>query len=59
MPEGAGIGEAIRRKEDRRFITGKGRDTDDINRPGQVYAHFLRSPHAHAAIKSIDSAAAE
>ena len=49
-----GIGAAVRRKEDRRFITGTGHFTDDINRPGQAYAYFLRSPHAHATIKSID-----
>jgi aerobic carbon-monoxide dehydrogenase large subunit len=52
-----GIGVAVRRKEDHRFITGKGHFTDDINRPGQAYAYFVRSPHAHAAIKSIDSKA--
>src|ERR1700733_10664945 len=50
-----GIGVAVRRKEDQRFITGKGHYTDDINRPGQTYAYFVRSPHAHATIKSIDS----
>ena len=50
-----GIGAAVRRKEDHRFITGKGHYTDDINRPGQAYAFFIRSPHAHAAIKSIDA----
>jgi aerobic carbon-monoxide dehydrogenase large subunit len=50
-----GIGAAVRRKEDRRFITGTGHYTDDINRPGQAYAFFLRSPHAHATIKSIDT----
>ena len=50
-----GIGAAVRRKEDHRFITGKGRYTDDINRSGQVQAYFLRSPHAHAKIKSIDT----
>ena len=50
-----GIGAAVRRKEDHRFITGKGHYTDDINRPGQAYAFFVRSPHAHATIKSIDS----
>jgi carbon-monoxide dehydrogenase large subunit len=50
-----GIGAAVRRKEDHRFITGKGHYTDDINRPGQVYAYFVRSPHAHATIKSIDA----
>ncbi len=48
----------MRRKEDRRFITGTGHYTDDINRPGQGYAYFLRSPHAHATIKSIDAKAA-
>ena len=55
---GTGIGVAVRRKEDQRFITGKGHYTDDINRPGQTYAYFLRSPHAHAKIKSIDTKAA-
>src|SRR6201987_5746267 len=49
-----GIGAAVRRKEDSRFITGTGHYTDDINRPGQACAYFLRSPHAHATIKSID-----
>jgi aerobic carbon-monoxide dehydrogenase large subunit len=53
-----GIGAAVRRKEDHRFITGKGHYTDDINRPGQSYAFFIRSPHAHATIKSIDAKAA-
>ena len=53
-----GIGAAVRRKEDHRFITGKGHYTDDINRPGQTYAYFVRSPHAHATIKSIDAKAA-
>src|SRR3974377_2069224 len=47
-------GAAVRRKKDRRFITGTGHYTDDINRPGQACAYFLRSPHAHATIKSID-----
>src|SRR5580658_9467881 len=53
-----GIGVAVRRKEDQRFVTGKGHYTDDINRPGQTYAYFVRSPHAHATIKSIDTKAA-
>ncbi len=53
-----GIGAPVRRKEDHRFITGKGRYTDDINRPGQTHAYFLRSPHAHATIKGIDARAA-
>jgi carbon-monoxide dehydrogenase large subunit len=55
---GTGIGAAVRRKEDQRFITGKGHYTDDISRPGQAYAYFLRSPHAHATIKSIDAKSA-
>src|SRR5271155_3054877 len=53
-----GIGAAVRRKEDHRFITGKGQYTDDINRPGQAATYFIRSPHAHAKIKKIDTAAA-
>ncbi|HEX8828923.1 MAG TPA: molybdopterin cofactor-binding domain-containing protein, partial [Xanthobacteraceae bacterium] len=53
-----GIGAAVRRKEDHRFITGNGHYTADINRPGQDFAYFIRSPHAHAAIKSIDIKAA-
>ncbi|MFL4998209.1 MAG: hypothetical protein ACJ8DF_16020, partial [Microvirga sp.] len=47
-----GIGAPVRRKEDQRFVTGQGRYVDDFNRPGQTYAYFLRSPHAHAAIRS-------
>ncbi len=53
-----GIGAAVRRREDRRFITGKGHYTDDVSRPGQSHAYFLRSPHAHARIREIDTAAA-
>src|SRR4051794_10000525 len=53
-----GIGAAVRRKEDQRFITGHGHYTDDVNRPGQAHAVFVRSPHAHATIKSIDAKAA-
>ncbi|MFN3855929.1 MAG: xanthine dehydrogenase family protein molybdopterin-binding subunit [Phreatobacter sp.] len=52
------IGSAVRRKEDFRFITGKGQYTDDINRPGQTYAYFHRSPHAHARILRIDTSRA-
>src|SRR4026209_2308783 len=48
-----GIGARVKRKEDHRFITGKGRYVDDINLKNQTYAYFVRSPHAHAAIKSI------
>ncbi len=50
-----GIGAPVRRKEDARFLTGRGTYTDDINRPGQVHAFILRSPHAHAEIKGIDT----
>jgi aerobic carbon-monoxide dehydrogenase large subunit len=53
-----GIGQAVRRKEDLRFITGTGRFTDDIYRPHQAHAYFLRSPHAHAKLLRIDAAAA-
>jgi len=54
-----GIGAAVRRKEDFRFITGRGQYTADINRPGQTHVSFVRSPHAHAKIKKIDAKAAE
>jgi len=54
----SGIGAAVPRREDQRFITGKGRYVDDLNRPGQLHAVFVRSPHAHARIARIDSAAA-
>ena len=53
-----GIGASVRRKEDKKFLTGKGRYTDDINRAGQIYAYFVRSDVAHANIKSIDTKAA-
>jgi aerobic carbon-monoxide dehydrogenase large subunit len=53
-----GIGASVRRKEDVRFLTGRGTYTDDINRPGQLHAHVLRSPHAHAGIAGIDTAKA-
>ena len=52
-----GIGASVRRKEDQRFLTGNGHYTDDISRPGQTYAAFIRSPHAHARIKRVDAAA--
>ncbi len=54
-----GIGASVRRKEDLRFLSGRGQYTDDINRPGQTHAAILRSPHAHAAIKGIDTAKAK
>ncbi|QPC41456.1 xanthine dehydrogenase family protein molybdopterin-binding subunit [Kaustia mangrovi] len=54
-----GIGKRLPRMEDHRFITGKGRYTDDINLPRQTYAAFVRSPHAHAKINGIDTSQAE
>lgn len=53
-----GIGASVARKEDKRFLTGKGRYTDDMSVPGTKYAFFVRSPYAHARIKSIDMEAA-
>ena len=53
-----GIGASVRRKEDFRFLQGRGAFTDDADKPGQLHAWILRSPYAHARIKSIDSAAA-
>jgi carbon-monoxide dehydrogenase large subunit len=52
------IGQPLRRKEDLRLVTGQGRYSDDLSLPGQAYAVFVRSPHAHARIGRIDSAAA-
>jgi len=54
-----GIGQPVRRKEDVRLLTGRGTYTDDIDRPGQVHAYVVRSPHAHARILSIDTEAAK
>ncbi len=53
------IGQRVLRKEDARFLTGSGQYTDDVTLPHQVYATFLRSPHAHAAIRGIDTAKAK
>src|SRR5690349_23637688 len=53
-----GIGASVVRKEDKRFITGKGRYVDDVKLVGMTYAHFIRSPHAHAKVKGIDASAA-
>jgi len=55
----ATIGTPFRRREDYRFLTGGGTYTDDINRPGQLYAYILRSPHAHARVAGIDTSAAQ
>jgi carbon-monoxide dehydrogenase large subunit len=53
-----GIGQPVRRREDFRLLTGKGCYSDDYNFPGQAYAVMVRSPHAHAIIRSLDTAAA-
>jgi hypothetical protein len=53
-----GIGQPMRRHEDLRLITGRGRYTDDVIRPAMTHAFVLRSPVAHAHIKRIDAAAA-
>ena len=55
---GQGIGASVKRKEDRRFLVGRGQYTDDITLPHQAHAVFVRSPHAHATIKKIDRKAA-
>ena len=54
-----GVGQPVRRVEDQRFITGSGRYTDDIDLPRQVHGCVVRSPEAHARIRSIDVAAAK
>jgi carbon-monoxide dehydrogenase large subunit len=54
----SGIGQTVRRKEDARLVTGRGSYSDDVNLPGQAYGAAVRSPHAHALIRSIDTTAA-
>src|SRR5712692_7202327 len=53
------FGKSIKRREDPRFITGRGQYVDDLKLPGMTYAAFVRSPHAHARIRKIDTAAAQ
>src|SRR5881409_391970 len=48
------FGKSIKRREDPRFITGRGQYVDDVKLPGMTYAAFVRSPHAHARIKGLD-----
>src|SRR5580704_9661299 len=55
----AGIGQPVRRREDLRLITGRGRYSDDLSLPGQAYAVFVRSPHAHALIRKLDTTTAK
>ncbi|HLY89954.1 MAG TPA: molybdopterin cofactor-binding domain-containing protein, partial [Acetobacteraceae bacterium] len=52
------IGQSLQRLEDARFLTGRGRYIEDIDEPGQTWMQVVRSPHAHAVIRSIDIAAA-
>jgi carbon-monoxide dehydrogenase large subunit len=52
------IGKPLLRREDERFLTGRGQYTDDVVLPRQTYGYFLRSPHAHARIRSVDTSAA-
>ena len=59
MASETGIGAAVKRKEDARFITGAGTYTDDVSVAGQAWAVFARSPHARAHIRGIDLAAAK
>jgi carbon-monoxide dehydrogenase large subunit len=54
-----GIGHSVKRKEDARFIRGKGQYFDDITLPGMLYMEILRSPFAHAEIKGIDTSRAQ
>ena len=56
MSAETGIGAAVKRREDLRFITGRGTYTDDLNVRGQTYGVFLRSPYARARINAIDAA---
>jgi carbon-monoxide dehydrogenase large subunit len=58
-PEIGGMGHSVKRKEDLRFIQGKGNYVDDVRLPGMVYGHVVRSPYAHARIKGINTEAAK
>ena len=57
-PESFGISQPVRRREDARFLTGHGRFADDIDVPGQTYAAFVRSDHAHGVLRAIDTSVA-
>src|SRR6201987_810001 len=58
-PEGGGIGHSIKRKEDLRFIQGKGNYVDDVQLPNMLFGHMVRSPYAHARLKGINTAEAK
>ncbi len=53
------IGQSVKRKEDARFLTGAGQYTDDVTMANQTHAYFLRSPHAHAKLRNIDTSKAK
>ena len=53
-----GVGQPVLRKDDARLLVGAGVYSDDVNVPGQAYACFVRSPHAHADVGRIETAAA-
>ena len=53
------VGESVNRLEDQRFLVGAGKFVDDVSLPGMTHMAILRSPHAHARIKSIDLSAAQ
>ncbi len=57
-PEIQGLGHSVKRKEDERFIRGKGNYVDDVKLPGMLYLELLRSPFAHARIRSVDTSRA-
>ena len=57
-PEGGYIGAPIPRREDARLLTGRGTFVDDLEMPGVAHAAMVRSPHAHARVRGIDTAAA-
>src|SRR6187431_3507672 len=57
-PEVGGMGHSVKRKEDPRFIQGRGEYIEDINLPGQLWLDIVWSPYAHAKIKSIDASEA-
>jgi len=54
-PEIGGMGHSVKRKEDLRFVQGKGTYVDDVHLPGMVYGHMVRSPYAHARILGVRS----
>src|ERR687895_649601 len=59
VPTGSSLlGASVKRREDPRFITGRGLYTDDVKLPGTTYAAFVRSPYAHARVRGVDSGAA-